>query len=219
MSELKRPERCVNFESIKPELREITEFYTRKTADYQYKIKQLNEYVDALENEISVSKETPKVEVLLDNIPKDLPEVPRIVADFIKTLKIRGIKPLMDSVTFGEIDFTEEKRDETLHWINEHQEEYMRAWLDGYTVEKPKENLYVVKLPGVPTLNSYMCKSCSPGELGYNEKYSSKNFNEVRFGLRYYKKYSGGWQRQFTEQEIKDIDPRYLEFSVKVEED
>ena len=95
----------------------------------------------------------------------------------------------------------------------------MRAWLDGYTVEKPKENLYVVKLPGVPTLNSYMCKSCSPGELGYNEKYSSKNFNEVRFGLRYYKKYSGGWQRQFTEQEIKDIDPRYLAFSVKVEED
>ena len=151
--------------------------------------------------------------------PKELVEVPQIVADFIKTLKIRGIKPLMDSVTFGEIDFTEEKRDETLHWINEHQEEYMRAWLDGYTVEKPKENLYVVKLPGVPTLNSYMCKSCSPGELGYNEKYSSKNFNEVRFGLRYYKKYSGGWQRQFTEQEIKDIDPRYLAFSVKVEED
>ena len=151
--------------------------------------------------------------------PKELVEVPQIVADFIKTLKIRGIKPLMDSVTFGEIDFTEEKRDETLHWINEHQEEYMRAWLDGYTIEKPKENLYVVKLPGVPTLNSYMCKSCSPGELGYNEKYSSKNFNEVRFGLRYYKKYSGGWQRQFTEQEIKDIDPRYLAFSVKVEED
>lgn len=151
--------------------------------------------------------------------PEELVEVPQIVADFIKTLKIRGTKPLMDSVTFGEIDFTEEKRDETLHWINEHQEEYMRAWLDGYTVEKPKENLYVVKLPGVPTLNSYMCKSCSPGELGYNEKYSSKNFNEVRFGLRYYKKYSGGWQRQFTEQEIKDIDPRYLAFSVKVEED
>ncbi|NLH34477.1 MAG: DUF1642 domain-containing protein [Lactococcus chungangensis] len=34
------------------------------------------------------------------------------------------------------MDFTEEKRDEILHWINEHQEEYMRAWIDGYTVEK-----------------------------------------------------------------------------------
>ena len=43
--------------------------------------------------------------------PKELVKVPQCVADFIKTLKIRSIKPLMDSVTFGEIDFTEEKRD------------------------------------------------------------------------------------------------------------
>ena len=70
--------------------------------------------------------------------PKSLVVVPQIVADFIKTLKIKGVKPLMDSATFGEIGFTEEKRDEILHWINEHQEEYMRAWLDDYTVEKEK---------------------------------------------------------------------------------
>ena len=75
--------------------------------------------------------------------PKPLVVVPQIVADFIKTLKIKGIKPLMDSATFGEIGFTEEKRDEILHWINEHQEEYMRAWLYGYTVEK--EQLYYLK--------------------------------------------------------------------------
>lgn len=75
--------------------------------------------------------------------PKPLVVVPQIVADFIKTLKIKGVKPLMDSVTFGEIGFTEEKRDEILHWINEHQEEYMRAWLDGYTVEK--EKMYYLK--------------------------------------------------------------------------
>ena len=75
--------------------------------------------------------------------PKPLVVVPQIVADFIKTLKIKGVKPLMDSVTFGEIGFTEEKRDEILHWINEHQEEYMRAWVDDYTVEK--ERLYVLK--------------------------------------------------------------------------
>ena len=75
--------------------------------------------------------------------PKPLVVVPQIVADWIKALKIKGIKPIMDSVTFGEIGFTEEKRDEILHWINEHQEEYMRAWLDGYTVEK--EQLYCLK--------------------------------------------------------------------------
>ena len=75
--------------------------------------------------------------------PKPLVVVPQLVADFIKTLKIKGVKPLMDSVTFGEIGFTEEKRDEILHWINEHQEEYMRAWLDGYTIEKEKK--YILK--------------------------------------------------------------------------
>ena len=73
--------------------------------------------------------------------PEELVEVQQIVADFIKTLKIRGIKPLMDSATFGEIGFTEEKRDEILHWINEHQEEYMRAWIYDYTVEKEKKYL------------------------------------------------------------------------------
>ena len=219
LNKLKRPERYVQFESIKPKLKEITEFYTQKVTDYQYRLKQLNEYADALENEISVLKETPKIEVLLDNTLKKLVVVPQIVADFIKMLKIIGIKPLMDSVTFVEIGFTVEKRDEILHWINEHQEEYMRAWLDGYTVEKPKENLYFVKLPGVPTMNSYMCKSCSPGEIWYSDKYSSKNSNEVRFGIRYDKKYSGGWQRQFTEQEIKAIDEHYWAFAVSVEDE
>ena len=71
--------------------------------------------------------------------PKPLVVVPQIVADFIKTLKIKGVKPLMNSTTFREIGFTEEKRDEILHWINEHQEEYMRAWIDDYTVEKEKK--------------------------------------------------------------------------------
>ena len=72
MSELKRPERYVNFESIKPELREITEFYTRKVKDYLHCLKQLNEYADALENEISALKETyvPKIKMTLDQRKK-----------------------------------------------------------------------------------------------------------------------------------------------------
>ena len=84
MTKLKRPERCVNFESIKPELREITEFYTRKVKDYLYCLKQLNEYADELENEISVLKETPKVEVLLDDMAKPLVVVPRLMADWFE---------------------------------------------------------------------------------------------------------------------------------------
>ena len=77
--------------------------------------------------------------------PKPFVIVPQFVADFIKALKIKGIKPLMDSVKFGEIGFTEEKLQEIVYWVNEHQEEYMRAWLDGYTVEK--EQLYVLEFP------------------------------------------------------------------------
>ncbi len=143
MTELKRPERYVHFESIKPELKEVTEFYTRKVTDYQYRLKQLNEYADELENEISVLKETPKVEVSLDDTAKPLVVVPQIVADFIKAMKIKGLKPLINSSKFGELGFTEEKLAEILYWINEHQEEYMRAWLYGYTVEK--EKLYILK--------------------------------------------------------------------------
>lgn len=129
--------------------------------------------------------------------PKPLVEVPRIMADFIKTLKIRCIKPLMDSVTFREIDFTEEKRDEILHWINEHQEEYMRAWLDGYTVKK--EQLYHVKFP--KTVGNYLNLITDTGDVLFGDKEEYANY-----------------KTKFTEQEIKDIDLRYCAFAVKVEE-
>ena len=131
--------------------------------------------------------------------PKPLVKVPRIVADFIKTLKIRGIKPLMDSVTFGEIDFTEEKRDEILHWINEHQEEYMRAWIDGYTVEK--EPLYALEFP--KQLNTFVAYTVKNQD---NEVIIS-GYTSIKKGAK-----------RFTEKEIKDIDPRYLAYAVKVDE-
>ena len=157
--------------------------------------------------------------------PKALPEVPQCVDYAIRSLS-DGIRGAFDVIYLIKRTVEQEKRYtpkwvEVYEWIFEYGNSaiFERAFLDGYIVEKPKELLYFVKLPGVPSLDAYLCKSCSPGEIGYHEKYSSKNFNEVRFGLRYYKKYSGGWQRQFTEQEIKDIDPRYLAFSVKVEED
>ena len=187
MTELKRPERYVHFKSIKPELKEVTEFYTRKVADYQYRLKQLNEYADALENEISVLKETPKVEVLLDDMPKPLVVVPQIVADFIKALKIKGIKPLMNSAKFREIGFTEEKRDEILYWINEHQEEYMRAWLYDYTVEKPQ--LFYLK-------NKIKLEDVGGDLIGYlnlfltNNGYLTSNINRAK---------------KFTQQEIDSM--------------
>ena len=90
---------------------------------------------------------------------------------------------------------------------------------EGYRIEKPKEKLYFVKLPGVRAFDAYLCKSCSPGELGYLEKYSSKEPNTISFSSRYDKKYYGGWKRQFTESEVKAIDERFWAFAVPVEDE
>ena len=182
--------------------KELEKFNLENGTDYRT----LNQYSDVLTTHFKDWKP-----------PKQLVELPQIIADWIELIKQRNrnVLTLLDS---------DDMPDDVYDWLfikedDENINLILLAWIDGYTVEKPKEILYFVKLPGVPTLNSYMCKSCSPGELGYNEKYSSKNFNEVRFGLRYDKKYSGGWQRQFTESEIKAIDKRYWTFAVKVEED
>jgi len=60
------------------------------------------------------------------------------VAEWIEILKTKGLKPLKNPETYGETGFTEEKLQNIVFWISEYQEDYMRAWLDGYTVEKPQ---------------------------------------------------------------------------------
>ncbi|MEI3654563.1 DUF1642 domain-containing protein [Lactococcus lactis subsp. lactis] len=67
-----------------------------------------------------------------------LPVVPEFVAEWIKRLKTNDLKPLKNPETYGETRFTEEKLQNIVFWISENQEDYMRAWLDGYTVEKPQ---------------------------------------------------------------------------------
>lgn len=144
MTESKRPEGYVHFESIKPELKEVTEFYTRKVTDYQHCLKQLNEYADALENEISVLKETPKVEVLLDYMPKQLVVIPRLVADFIEsenhneynregTLVFEHYNSYKGSGNCSELD----------EWIADNFDTFLEAIVNGYTVEK--EQMYYLK--------------------------------------------------------------------------
>ena len=64
--------------------------------------------------------------------------MPECVAEWIEILKTKGLKPLKNPETYGETGFTEEKLQNIVFWISEHQEDYMRAWLDGYTVEKPQ---------------------------------------------------------------------------------
>ena len=160
MSELKRPERCVNFESIKPELREITEFYTRKVKDYLHCLKQLNEYADALENEIQSLKETPKVEVLLDDTA-ETSVVPQLMADWFEnqlknneSKKFDGndvfriiqdvIKVSNDESTWEDYGIT----DEIAKFAEDNEELFLNLIVNcsfkvGYTVEKEKK--YILK--------------------------------------------------------------------------
>ena len=161
MTELKRPERYLQPESIKPKLSSITNFYTQKVNEYWNRIKQLNEYADALENEISVLKGTPKVEVLLDNTPKELIVVPRIMADWFEnqlknkeSKKFDGndvfriiqdvIKVSNGESTWDDYDIT----DEIVKFADENEELFLNLIVNcslgnGYTVEK--EQLYILK--------------------------------------------------------------------------
>ena len=144
MTELKRPERYLQPESIKPELKEVTEFYTRKVTDYQHHLKQLNEYADALENEISVLKETPKVEVLLDNMAKRLVVIPRLVADFIESENHNGHNREGTLVFEHYNSYKGNGNCSELHeWIADNFDTFLEAIVNGYTVEK--EQMFYLK--------------------------------------------------------------------------
>lgn len=72
----------------------------------------------------------------------------------------------------------------------------LSALVDGYTVKK--EQLYHVVLPEV--LNRYLNFRINNGDAMFGSS------EEI-----------GNYKTKFTEQEIKDIDPRYWAFAVKVE--
>ncbi|MEI3637667.1 DUF1642 domain-containing protein [Lactococcus lactis subsp. lactis] len=127
-----------------------------------------------------------------------LPVVPECVAEWIEILKTKGLKPLKNPETYGETGFTEEKLQNIVFWISEYQEDYMRAWLDGYTVEKPQ--LFYIYLPKVFGLS----------DSTFVSKAESGIISEFTKGKDYALK--------LTEQEIKSIDERYWQFAVPVED-
>ncbi len=131
-----------------------------------------------------------------------LPVVPDFVAEWIEILKTKGLKPLKNPETYGETGFTEEKLQNIVFWISEYQEDYMRAWLDGYQVEKPQ--LFYIDLPKVFGLSD------STSDSTFVSKAESGIILEFTKGKDYALK--------LTEQEIKSIDERYWQFAVPVED-
>ena len=85
----------------------------------------------------------------------------------------------------------------------ENQIKFVRAWLDGYTVEKPQ--LFYIDLPKVFGLSD------STSDSTFVSKAESGIISEFTKGKDYALK--------LTEQEIKSIDERYWQFAVPVEEE
>lgn len=125
--EMKRPTSHISGNSIKPALSKAVEFYTDNNRQAYECIHERDEYIDYLESKLSNARPQ-----------QSLPVVPEFVAEWIEILKTKGLKPLKNPETYGETGFTEEKLQNILFWISEYQEDYMRAWLDGYQVEKPQ---------------------------------------------------------------------------------
>lgn len=81
-------------------------------------------------------------------------------------------------------------------WIMSNPDLFVRAWLDGYTVEEKK---YTVALPGIEKngYQAYLFKN-----VGKKISLADNNI----FG-----------EMQFTEKEINAIDPRYMAFAEEVD--
>ena len=119
-----------------------------------------------------------------------LPVVKDFVAEWIEILKTKGLKPLKNPETYGETGFTEEKLQNIVFWISEHQEDYMRAWLDGYQVEKPQ--LFRLKLKNATISNYYLWLNQATGKVFVDKKFLDwTNHDNVK--------------NIFTEQEIAKI--------------
>lgn len=169
----------------------------RQYADYlEYDSKQKDEYILKLENENSFMRDERTtfdsngmaVEPKLQQ--QALPVVPSFVAEWIEILKTKGLKPLKNPETYGETGFTEEKIQNIVFWISEHQEDYMRAWLDCYTVEKPQLFYLKNKLT-----TSYLALDTNTGYYEHwGEEIIPKLLNKQ------------GYKISFTQQEIDSME-------------
>ncbi|MGY4756860.1 DUF1642 domain-containing protein [Lactococcus lactis subsp. lactis] len=128
-----------------------------------------------------------------------LPVVPECVAEFIEDCKKEGdcLFGVFADATRVEHDMP----DLVYFWLGDegnNDELFARAWLDGYTVEKPQ--LFYIALPKVYGLS----------DSTFVSKAESGIISEFTKGKDYALK--------LTEQEIKSIDERYWQFAVPVED-
>lgn len=126
--------------------------------------------------------------------------MPECVDLFIK--ECREFNYDLDQAFYEQEDGSEAtENNKCILWRRNHPDEFARAWLDGYTVEKPQ--LFYIDLPKVFELSD------STSDSTFVSKAESGIILEFTKGKDYALK--------LTEQEIKSIDERYWQFAVPVE--
>lgn len=117
--------------------------------------------------------------------------VPKFVAEWIEYAKKKG-DSLIDS--FNPWDLYGAEYIDATRWIDNNQETFALAWVNGYEVEK--EQLY------------YVFDTTTKQYLGV-DKVVNKAF--------WLSSQNSGARTPLTEQEIKSVDERYWQFAVKVD--
>ncbi|EJB2785909.1 DUF1642 domain-containing protein [Enterococcus faecalis] len=133
--------------------------------------------------------------ILLDEPKKVV--VPKFVAEWIEYAKKKG-DSLIDS--FNPWDLYGAEYIDATRWIDNNQETFALAWVNGYEVEK--EQLYYVDFINDGDVHKRLILDHENG------KYNIVDWSDNLIGLV---------QEMFTEQEIKAIDERYWLFAVKVD--
>ncbi|HBI2198556.1 TPA: DUF1642 domain-containing protein [Listeria monocytogenes] len=166
---------------------------------HQGLVEEVIELTDELTDELMVKlAKTPAIYYLFkqNQVSKvELVKVPKFVADWIEYCEKHrwGLSEALED-TYENSCMPEEVTD----WLadcHENQELFARAWMGDYEMEEP---LYYVRF--------------FDGGLGFLNVY----FNGVRLLSCHLG--SEGYKTKFTESEIKNIDTRYWDFAVPVEE-
>lgn len=207
-----------DFNNLRKAVDELDKFdYTWKTyankADRR--INAANKYIEELERE--------NQRLIANTRPQQaLPVVPECVAEYIERCKssdcglIWAIRPDRDA---------NDNSEEVYDWLfpngvklpngmypnpyepdnlvrpdKENQIKFVRAWLDGYTVEKPQ--LFYIDLPKV---------------FAFSDVPESTFVSKAKSGIILEFTKGKDYALKLTEQEIKSIDERYWQFAVPVE--
>ncbi|MDU1752790.1 MAG: DUF1642 domain-containing protein [Enterococcus faecium] len=134
------------------------------------------------------------------------PVVPKFVAEWIEYAKKKGCSLAISFKPWKLYGVEYSKAD---RWIEDNQETFARAWIDGYEVEK--EPLYYVPLP-------FEVWDEEAAELKKEFLYLAydRTSDETRFFTT--KEPRRGFSTKLYEITIKSVDERYWAFAVPVEE-